>query len=304
MLDLIEIKKSQIRFCTKFPIYYISKEGEPVLYKPAEKQLDATILPRNQHSHLFIRKEDEESIIELLMSIMNATLAKAISEKGLSSIKHAFSQIVEEALNSPIEASLKALPETIDILFDNTKRNPELLKSLTSINNNSSKVIEHSVNVFALTTQYCFFKKYSESEIKKFGLCALLHDIGTSHINKEIVESDAKLSDKEFTQLKTHTTKGYEDIKAKSFFDNSVALTALEHHELLDGSGYPKGIKNISFEAQVIGLIDSYEPLKYRNKTFRKAAEPYEALQIIKNDVRQEKYNKKVFVNLCSCLIK
>lgn len=303
MPDLIEIKKSQIKFCKNFPIYYLSKEGESVLYKTAEKELNAVTLDRNLHSSLFIRKEDEESIIELLMSIMNTKLAKAISEKGLSAIKQSLCQIVEEALNRPLETSLKALPETIDILFNNAEKNPELLKALTSINNNSPKVIEHSVNVLALTTQYCFFKKYSESEIKKFGLCALLHDIGTSHINKKIVESDVKLSDIEFAQLKTHTTKGYKDIKSKSFFDDSVALTALEHHELLDGSGYPKGIKEISFEAQVIGLIDSYEPLKYRDKIFRKALKPYEALQIIKNDVRQEKYNQKVFVDLCSCLI-
>ena len=61
---------------------------------------------------------------------------------------------------------------------------------------------------------------------------------------------------------------------------------------------------NLSFEAQVIGLIDSYEPLKYRDKIFRKALRPYDALQIIKQDVLQGKYNKKVFIDLCSCLIK
>ncbi|MCK5100598.1 MAG: diguanylate cyclase, partial [Desulfobacteraceae bacterium] len=75
-------------------------------------------------------------------------------------------------------------------------------------------------------------------------------------------------------------------------------------HECLDGSGYPNGIKNISFEAQVIGLIDSYEPLKYRDKKFRKALNPYDALQIIRKDVIQGKYNKQVFIDLCSCLIK
>lgn len=302
MLDLIEIKKSQIRFCKNFPIYYMSQEGEPVLYKSTGEAPDAEKRERNLHAHLFIQKKDKDAIIEILMSAMNKKLAKAISEKGLHAIKQSLCQIVEEALNRPVEAHMKALPETIDILFGNAKKNPELLKALTSINNNSPKVIEHSVNVLALTIQYCFFKKFSENEIKNFGLCALLHDIGTSHLNKEIVESDLKLSDEEFSQLKRHTTKGYKDIKSASFFDTSVALTALEHHELLDGSGYPRGTKNISFEAQVIGLIDSYEPLKYRNKTFRKALKPYEALQIIKDDVRQEKYNKKVFIDLCSCL--
>jgi type II secretory ATPase GspE/PulE/Tfp pilus assembly ATPase PilB-like protein len=65
-----------------------------------------------------------------------------------------------------------------------------------------------------------------------------------------------------------------------------------------------KGTKDISFEAQVIGLIDSYEPLKYSDKLFRKALKPYDALQIIKEDVLKGRYNKQIFIDLCSCLIK
>ncbi len=87
-------------------------------------------------------------------------------------------------------------------------------------------------------------------------------------------------------------------------FDKSVTKTALQHHERLDGSGYPVGTKIIAFEAQVIGLICSYDHLRHQEKIFRKALKPYKALQILKEDVIKTKYNKKVFMDLCSCLRK
>lgn len=304
MKELIPIKKSHIMLYNDFSLYYISKDGEPLLYKATDKKLDREMLEKNQYPQFFISKDDEASILKKLQSVLNIKLAKAISSKGVKAIKQGLCQIVEEALQGPLEISLFSLPETIEILFYGVKKNSDLLHAIAAMNSNSTKIIEHSVNVLALTSQYCFFKKYSDDEIKRFALCALLHDIGTSHIDKNIIETDEKLTDKEYAILKTHTIKGYRDMRLYPSFDKSISLTILEHHELLDGSGYPNGIKNISFEAQVIGLIDSYEPLKYRNKKFRAVLEPYDALQIIKTDVLQGKYNKQVFVDLCSCLIK
>lgn len=304
MSDLIPIKKSHITFYNKYPLYYISKDGEPVLYKKADKKLDNKMLDKNQYPQFFIHKDDEAAVVKKLLSVFNVKLAKAISSKGISAIKQGLCQIVEEVLQGPIEATATVLPETLEILFFEAEKNPDFIEALTSMNANSSKITEHSVNVLALATQYCFFKNYSGDKIKTIGLCALLHDVGTAHIDKKIIESDDKLSDKDFATLQTHTTLGYKKIKAHPDFDRSIAMTALEHHELLDGSGYPKGATQITFEGQLIGLIDSYEPLKYSDKSFRKALKPYEALQIIKEDVIKGKYNKQIFVDLCSCLIK
>lgn len=304
MADLIPIKKSQIKYYNKFPLYYISKNGEALLYKKADKKLNKALLERNQYPQFFIRKEDKSAVVEKLQGVLNIKLASAISSKGLHAIKKSLCDIVEEALSGPLETTLASLPETIEILFYGAKKNSDLLDALTAINNKSSKVVEHSVNVLALTAQYCFFKKYSEDQIKTFCLCALLHDVGTSKIDKKIIETKEKLSDKEYSIYKTHTIKGCREIELYPTFDKSVGITVLEHHERLDGSGYPHGTKQISFEGQLIGLIDSYEALKYQEKTFRKALNPYDALQIIKTDVVAGKYNKTIFIDLCSCLIK
>lgn len=301
--DLIRVRKSHITVYKDFPLYYISDSGEPVLFRKAEMKLLTEKLQANPLQELYIRKEDEKTVVKVLMSLLNVRLAKAVASKGIKAVRQSIGQIVEEVLENP-EHSLPALPETMEILFFNAKKTPELLDALVSMNNTSPKIIDHIVNVLALTGQYCFFQEMSEDAVKKFGLCALLHDVGLSQIETKIIEKDQKLTQGEFDLYKTHPDKGYSFIISHPVFDKAIARAAREHHERLDGSGYPNRIHDISFEGQVIGLIDSYEALKYREKTFRKGLKPYDALQIIKRDVVQGKYNKQVFVDLCKCLIK
>lgn len=303
-MDLIPIKKSHITFYNRFELYHISKEGEPLLYKKAEKKLDQEMLDRNQYPEFYIKKEDEARVIKDLQKVLNIRLFKAISSKGLSVIREAIYMIIEEALAGPVDISLGRLPETIEIILTGAKAKTGLLESLVSINKKSSKVVDHSINVFSLTAQYCFFKSFPVEQAKNLCLCALLHDIGITQIDHGLFESRNRLTDEQFVTYQTHPVKGYKKIKKYKDFDASVAQTVLEHHERLDGQGYPNKLKDICFEAQVIGLVDSYEALKYHEKNFRNHLRAYEALQIIKKDVVDGKYNREVFVDLCSCLIK
>ncbi|MCG8640050.1 MAG: HD domain-containing protein [Desulfobacterales bacterium] len=304
MKDLIPIKKSHIRFYNDFPLYYISKNGDPLLYKKKDKTLDREMLDRNQYPRFFIKKEDEAEVVRQLQEVLNIKLAKAISSQGVEAIRAAMCDIVEEALSGPIDASLSALPETIEILLMGARKNSGLLESLATIHTVGKKLVGHCVNVLSITAQYCFFKNYPDDQVKELCLCALLHDVGLGKIDRQLFESAEKLSDKEFSEYKTHPAQGYKEVMKYPMFSKTVEKTVLEHHERLDGSGYPNKMTDICFEAQVIGLIDSYEQLKYHEKKFRKALNPFEALQIIKADVVKAKYNKKVFVDLCSCLIK
>lgn len=233
---------------------------------------------------------------------MNNALAKAISAKGFSIMKALLCTIVEEALQDPLEYSFDMFPETLEILFHGYSENRSLLESLTRISSTSTLLIEHTVNVLALTLHYCFFHDFSDSDIKLLGVGAMLHDIGMAELEREILDTDEKLTDVQFEQYKTHPLKGYKIIKTRSNFEREIALVSLEHHEKLDGSGYPNGKTMVSEAAHLIGLIDSYEAMAYRDKKFRKAQKPFGSLNILKKDVMEGKYNKKIFVNFCSCL--
>ncbi len=103
--------------------------------------------------------------------------------------------------------------------------------------------------------------------------------------------------------MKTHPTIGHEIIRLKNKIGGEVALGALEHHEKLDGSGYPKGTRNISYVGQLLGIIDCYEALTNEDRPYRRARQPLETLKFLKDDVEGSKFNREIFEKFCYSLI-
>jgi len=304
MSEFIAVKKSQLSIYKNVAFYYLSKDGEGVLFKKPGVLLNDSELAKVKNMEIFIRSEDEDEAQKELLESLNMDLGKKIASKGVKAVRLVLCDIIEEALTGSLDNSHKTLPETIEVMFHGYSRNSELFEALTKISTNSNIIIEHSVNVLSLTMLYCCFHEIPVNATKKLGIAALLHDIGSVHVDQNILNSDDKLSEKEFEIYKTHPFKGHDMIKASTHFDDIVATVALEHHEKLDGSGYPRGITDISFESQLIGLIDSYEPLTYRDKTFRKAQTPFDSLKLLKEEVVAKQFNKDIFKNLCTCLTK
>lgn len=301
--DFIPVKKSQISLFKSFPLFYFSKENEPILYKKEGKRLKAPRIKGEQFPDLFIRASDREHASHALYKTMNAHLAETVFSQGIVPIRQALTTLVQEALEGPLNVSGKMLPETIEILFQGYSQNKILVDSLAKLSTSADKLVEHTVNILALTMQFCTFHHYTEAKAKMLGVSAILHDIGCTQLASEINNTRAKLSDSQFEEFQTHTVKGYRIIKETTCFEPEIAMIALAHHEKLDGSGYPKGIADISEDTELIGLINSYEPLAYRGTSRHEDPQkPFGSLQILKNEVMKGKYSKQLFVNFCSCL--
>lgn len=302
MSDYYPARKSQIQLIRKTRLYTLSKDGEAVLYKDEDQTVDKKRLKEDNFPPLYIHKSDRDALVKELQTIFNYNLARAVATKGLARIKSALCQIVEESLHRPSDAGFESLPETIELLFSGYSENRKLLDSLVSMSAKSPVIVEHTVNVLALAMQYCFYNDFSEADTKKLGVCAIVHDVGCTQIDSMIIETDERLTDEQYEIYKAHPMLGYKIIRRNTGFDGSIAKTVLNHHEKLDGSGYPKGLTVLTDEAQLIGLIDSYEPLTYRGKTFRDPSRPFDTLQLLKNDVIKGRYDKSLFIHFCSSL--
>jgi len=131
---------------------------------------------------------------------------------------------------------------------------------------------------------------------------SLLHDVGKISVPSEILVMPRKLNSIEFAIIKTHPITGYNIVKVIPNFEK-VAEIILQHHERLDGSGYPKGIKGkeIMKEARILGVSDVVEAMiSYR--PYRPALSLDDAIEeIYKN--RGVKYDKEV-VEVCINLFK
>jgi len=98
--------------------------------------------------------------------------------------------------------------------------------------------------------------------IGAISMAALVHDIGKVSVPSEVLSRPGRLSPVEMNMVKGHVESGYE-ILSKIEFDQPIARIVREHHERLDGSGYPKGLKGdeITLEARVIAVADVVEAI-------------------------------------------
>lgn len=137
----------------------------------------------------------------------------------------------------------------------------------------------HTIDVFLLGSLLSKKTGRSYDDHLLFAKGCLLHDIGKSRIPQTILQKRGTLSPDEFEAVKNHTIWGYEKVKAAKKPD-SIAMLAKSHHEKLDGSGYPEGLKakDIKQEVRMLTVVDIYSALTMK----RSYRSPYDITQALK----------------------
>lgn len=134
----------------------------------------------------------------------------------------------------------------------------------------------HMVNVCSVSISLALkMGLIQKHELQNLGTGALLHDIGKIFIPSEVLNSTDKITPEQYDLLKTHVQQGYDHLTniLDDLPDETAAIIA-EHHERMDGSGYPKGLKNdqISPLGRLAGITDTFEAMTsvrpYRAHTF------------------------------------
>ncbi len=120
----------------------------------------------------------------------------------------------------------------------------------------------HQRRVAELATAIATEMGLPHDQIKGLHMACVVHDIGKIHVPAEILSSPAKLSDAEYAILKTHPQAGWEILKGIDF-PWPVAEVVYQHHERLDGSGYPRGLRGdeILLEARILSVADVVEAM-------------------------------------------
>jgi HD-GYP domain-containing protein (c-di-GMP phosphodiesterase class II) len=120
-----------------------------------------------------------------------------------------------------------------------------------------------------------------------------LHDIGLTKIDTSILSYNRALTIDEFKEVQTHTTLGFQLLKDEANIPLIAAHCAFQHHERMDGSGYPRGIKGNEIHdfAQLIAIADSYEAMT-SHRAFRNAMLPHEAMEVLYGSA-DVKYDRK-----------
>ena len=145
---------------------------------------------------------------------------------------------------------------------------------------------KHSENVASITCRLCEYMHCSKGFTIYCTTCAYLHDIGKLFIPFEVLQKPGALTPEEREIIKKHTIHGY-NLCMKDLQLRPYATVALNHHEALNGSGYPNGLtlKEIPLEAQIVSVADQFEAIVSKRQ-YKTHIDISEALKIIIEDTK------------------
>src|SRR5690606_4174996 len=131
-------------------------------------------------------------------------------------------------------------------------------------------------------------------KVKDLATCALLHDLGMVCVDPQILTKPRELTTEEMTAVREHTNYGFQLLRSEPNLSILVAHAAYQHHERMDGSGYPKGLvgDEIHLYGRIVAVADSYETMT-SGRVYRKAIWSHEAIRQLKESA-PEKYDPEV----------
>ncbi len=171
-----------------------------------------------------------------------------------------------------------------DIIADISNDATYLGNQMIALQNYDDYTYKHCLRVAMLATSVAANLGLSRNDSKDVVVAALLHDIGKSSIDHDIIIKPSKLTDAEFEEIKRHPFIGYNILKnsGDGKFSSNVLSGVLFHHEKYDGSGYPTGIKDkdIPLIGRIIAVCDVFDALT-SNRPYRKPWSVAEAEEYI-----------------------
>ena len=166
-------------------------------------------------------------------------------------------------------------------LIEDMVQDPRALVSLAQLKNTDSYTFTHSVNVSILSI-YLAIQCGLISQVEAIGTAALLHDAGKAKIPVCILNKPDALTPGETALMRDHPRLGFHIVNASGEFEPAVPAAVLDHHEKMNGCGYPsrKNGAMIAHYARIISIADVYDALT-TDRPYRKAMDPRTALVLM-----------------------
>ncbi len=157
-----------------------------------------------------------------------------------------------------------------------------IFTSLNSVENKYPYLYSHPVNVTFLSYEIGKWLNLSQSELFGLACGAFLHDIGKAKIRDSLLNKTEELSINEMKIMRTHSIIGYQLVEKMNVLDQEALLGILHHHERIDGSGYPMGLKGdqISLNGRIIAIADIFDATT-STKAYREKRSPFKAVEEI-----------------------
>lgn len=226
------------------------------------------------------REQVPEKILETIDKVKvedraKVKLTESVKKRVATGVSYLYNNTGSEdfvdATNSITNDLMKAITDNDSIAVD-----------VTALKISDEYTFKHSVDVATMSMIIGKQHGLSESEVYEIGIAGLLHDIGKTKIPNELLNKAGKLTDEEFEVMKKHSLFGYSILQDKEELSESIKYGVLQHHEKLNGNGYPMGMPQdkISEFARIISIADIYDAL-VTERPYKKAFSPRDAVEMI-----------------------
>jgi HD-GYP domain-containing protein (c-di-GMP phosphodiesterase class II) len=181
---------------------------------------------------------------------------------------------------------VKQSQQFLDMLFDSAAGDRRNLMSLMKGDGQKNlRLYNHCLNVALLGLAFTGYLGWSQGKSRGFAQGALVHDVGLTRIPPDILEKQGRLTQAEMLEIQCHPTESFRIVKGFVSLPYEAVQMVLQHHENVDGSGYPKGLKTPTIHswALILRIIDSYEAMT-APRPWRAPMQPHEALVIMRRE--------------------
>ncbi|MDQ0219667.1 HD-GYP domain-containing protein [Peribacillus cavernae] len=213
------------------------------------------------------------------------SISERLRKEAIKTIEDTFSDLQNKDFLSNslvIEKASRRFTGLIRDILIEIRGNQELLTLLADIYTYDNYIFTHSFNVTLYSLAIGTELKLKPKQMETLGLGAILHDVGKILVPVDILMKPGKLTEEEFTEIKKHSETGFQIIRNVHTVPLLVAHCAYQHHERLDGSGYPRGLAgdDIHYFGKIIAVADVFDAVT-SNRVYRSALLPHEGLEIL-----------------------
>ena len=248
-------------------VYIRSDEGEEEEEEEQDSPalIEARISPVVREKMAKYREEDPAKV----------HLTEAVRQRVSTGIQHLYNNTEDERFTQTSNDITNDLQSAIE-------ENDSLAVDLTQLKTNQVYTFRHSVDVATIAMIIGKTMGMNSTELHEIGIAGLLHDMGKSKVDPAILNKPSKLTEEEFEHMKQHPVLGYRILKDKQGFKDIISLAVLQHHEKMDGSGYPMGVtaEKICRYARILSVADVYDAL-VTNRPYKKSYSQRTAVDIL-----------------------
>lgn len=280
---------------TGFSLYLPRGSSQPVLYR--EPQIPFTESTKRKLQdvgvrYLLVSEEDRDAFQRYLETHLSAIIddPRVPDEQKSKVIYDTTQWLLEEMFSSDNLVNIAARTANVARqTMQFIQKGREALHHLVKVMSFDYYTCTHSVNVYVFSMSLANAIGMDNTLMERFGQGALVHDIGKRKVDKSILNHKGKLSPEQWAIMKKHPEWGAEILEQEGVRDSVVIDVTLHHHEKLDGTGYPHGLKGdeISLCSRILTVADIFDALTTR-RCYKNAITTFESLQLMRREMASQ----------------